>query len=365
LLKHQLLIVNRPRRRAPNLRVTDRFIVAVCSLFIRPARLVRSAIILRPSTILNFHRNLVKLKYRLLFCPKRRAKPGPKGPTQDLIHAVVEMKLRNPDWGCPRIAAQISLAFGVLINKDVVRRILTTVVPENLICVRVEAARAQLGQGFAEQPRVGTAISLKDPGGLGEGYERGDVYCVEYLKEAVPETTTLAGDLALLLGALKSLYDREEAVAPERGAFLLAWNPNSFEWETLAAEAKVVAENQGATPSCSRWSTMSSAIRPGDRLFLVRLGKEPKGIIASATALTEPYLAPHWSGEAGKQARYVDLGWEVLLDPEHHPPLPLAALYQPLATHSSIDTIGFDDSGEPARCDREIWRLKRVVRCFR
>ena len=76
LLKHQLLIVNRPRRRAPNLRVTDRFIVAVCSLFIRPAHLVRSAIILRPSTILNFHRNLVKLKYRLLSCPKRRAKPG-------------------------------------------------------------------------------------------------------------------------------------------------------------------------------------------------------------------------------------------------------------------------------------------------
>jgi putative transposase len=126
LLKHQLLIVNRPRHRAPNLRVTDRFVVAVCSLFIRPSRLVRSAIILKPSAILNFHRNLVKLKYRLLFCPKRRAKPGPKGPTQDLIHAVVEMKLRNPDWGCPPIAAQISLAFGVLINKDVVRRILAT-----------------------------------------------------------------------------------------------------------------------------------------------------------------------------------------------------------------------------------------------
>src|SRR5262245_62060885 len=126
LLKHQLLIVNRPRHRAPNLRLADRFILAVCSLFIRPARLVRSAIILKPSTILNFHRNLVKLKYRLLFCPKRRAKPGPKGPTQDLIHAVLEMKLRNPDWGCPRIAAQISLAFGVPINKDVVRRILAT-----------------------------------------------------------------------------------------------------------------------------------------------------------------------------------------------------------------------------------------------
>src|SRR5262249_11610354 len=99
LLNHQLLIVNRPRHRAPNRRVTDRFIVAVCSVFIRPARLVRSAIILKPSTILNFHRNLVKLKYRLLFCPRRRAKPGPKGPTPEFIHADLEMKLRNPDWG--------------------------------------------------------------------------------------------------------------------------------------------------------------------------------------------------------------------------------------------------------------------------
>jgi hypothetical protein len=31
---------------------------------------------------------------------------------------------RNPIWGCPRIAQQITLAFGIPINKDVVRRIL-------------------------------------------------------------------------------------------------------------------------------------------------------------------------------------------------------------------------------------------------
>jgi transposase InsO family protein len=35
------------------------------------------------------------------------------------------MKRRNPGWGCPRIADQIALAFGVEIDKDVVRRILT------------------------------------------------------------------------------------------------------------------------------------------------------------------------------------------------------------------------------------------------
>jgi len=41
-----------------------------------------------------------------------------------LIDAVLEMKRRNPTWGCPRIAEQITLAFGVDIDKDVVRRIL-------------------------------------------------------------------------------------------------------------------------------------------------------------------------------------------------------------------------------------------------
>ncbi len=51
-------------------------------------------------------------------------KPGPKGPSQEVIAAVVDMKKRNPSWGCPRIAQQITLAFGIPINKDVVRRIL-------------------------------------------------------------------------------------------------------------------------------------------------------------------------------------------------------------------------------------------------
>ncbi|HEY6372024.1 MAG TPA: helix-turn-helix domain-containing protein, partial [Candidatus Sulfotelmatobacter sp.] len=41
-----------------------------------------------------------------------------------MIDAIVEMKRRNPTWGCPRIAQQITLAFGVDIDKDVVRRIL-------------------------------------------------------------------------------------------------------------------------------------------------------------------------------------------------------------------------------------------------
>jgi putative transposase len=124
LIKQQLLILNRSRRRSPNLRLTDRVVAAMCTLVMRPSRLARAAIVLRPSTLLRLHRALTTRKYRRLFSSTVQKKPGPKGPSREVIAAVVDMKQRNPTWGCPRIAQQITLAFGIPMNKDVVRRIL-------------------------------------------------------------------------------------------------------------------------------------------------------------------------------------------------------------------------------------------------
>jgi transposase InsO family protein len=67
---------------------------------------------------------LKRRKYRLLYTARRKGKPGPKGPSQELIEAIVELKRRNPRFGCPRIAQQINKAFGLDIDKDVVRRVL-------------------------------------------------------------------------------------------------------------------------------------------------------------------------------------------------------------------------------------------------
>jgi hypothetical protein len=124
LVKHQLLILNHSRKRSPNLRLSDRVVAGVCSLLMHPRRLIRCAIVLKPSTILTLHRALIRRKYRQLFSSKVPTKPGPKGPTQEIIAAIVDMKRRNPTWGCPRIAQQIALAFTIPITKDVVRRIL-------------------------------------------------------------------------------------------------------------------------------------------------------------------------------------------------------------------------------------------------
>jgi putative transposase len=123
-VKHQLLIMKRARRRAPNLTSWDRLALGVCTLLVSPKRSRKMAVILKPSTLLYFHQALVKRKYRLLYSSTGRRRPGPSGPSKVLIAAVVEMKQRNPRFGCRKIAEQLAAAFGIEINKDVVRRIL-------------------------------------------------------------------------------------------------------------------------------------------------------------------------------------------------------------------------------------------------
>ena len=124
LVKQQLLMLNRSRQRAPRLRASDRFVAGLCTLFMQPARVICSAIVLKPSTLLNFQQALRKRRYRILFSPKRGLKPGPRRPSRGLIDAIVDMKQRNPSWGCPRIAQQLALAFGASVDKDIVRRVL-------------------------------------------------------------------------------------------------------------------------------------------------------------------------------------------------------------------------------------------------
>ena len=71
LVKQQLLILNRSRLRAPKLRASDRFVAGLCSLFMKPTRLIRTAIVLKPSTLLNLHHALTKRKYCMLFSQER------------------------------------------------------------------------------------------------------------------------------------------------------------------------------------------------------------------------------------------------------------------------------------------------------
>jgi hypothetical protein len=82
LLKQQLLVLQRSRRRAPNLRTADRLGFGFRSQFLSPRRLIRAAIILKPATLLRFHRALKDFKYRFLYSFSPKRKPDPTGLTR-------------------------------------------------------------------------------------------------------------------------------------------------------------------------------------------------------------------------------------------------------------------------------------------
>ena len=75
LLKQQLLILRRSRRRTPNLRVVDRVLFGFCSQFLSPRRLLRTAIILKPATLLRFHRGFRDFKRESWRCGTSDSQP--------------------------------------------------------------------------------------------------------------------------------------------------------------------------------------------------------------------------------------------------------------------------------------------------
>ena len=83
LTRHQILILNRSRKRAPSLHVSDRIIAGLCTLM-RPSRVLRCGMVLKPSMLLHFHHVLTKRKYRMLFSSKRGRRRGPKGPAKEI-----------------------------------------------------------------------------------------------------------------------------------------------------------------------------------------------------------------------------------------------------------------------------------------
>jgi 5-methylcytosine-specific restriction protein A len=83
-----------------------------------------------------------------------------------------------------------------------------------------------------------------------------------------------------------------------------------------------------------RWSCgITKRIEVGDRLFLLRQGREPRGIMASGSAKSAPYLEEHWDDNRSGDALYVKARFDALLDPETDGVLPLSKLQDgPLGT---------------------------------
>jgi 5-methylcytosine-specific restriction protein A len=100
------------------------------------------------------------------------------------------------------------------------------------------------------------------------------------------------------------------------GTFILTWNPENWLWTDLAAAAEQTA---AGSPFSTRWSTGNTKrIGPGDRVFLLKQGAQPRGIMAAGDVTSETYLAPHYDRERaaqGDEAPRVNVDFERILDP--------------------------------------------------
>ena len=57
-VKHQLIILNRSRKRAPNLTTWDRVFLGLLSLLVRPGRIGKIAVVVSTATLFKFHDTL-------------------------------------------------------------------------------------------------------------------------------------------------------------------------------------------------------------------------------------------------------------------------------------------------------------------
>lgn len=126
--------------------------------------------------------------------------------------------------------------------------------------------------------------------------------------------------------------------------YLLTYNPTHWEWDDLPEIALQSADGEIIVES---WSTGSSKrIRTGDRIFLLKQGPEPRGIIGSGAAQSDVYDGEHWDG-SGRPANFVDVAFDVLLDPESQPILSRASLDRPELAAQHWDPQGSGSSIRP------------------
>jgi 5-methylcytosine-specific restriction protein A len=71
------------------------------------------------------------------------------------------------------------------------------------------------------------------------------------------------------------------------------------------------------------WSTgVNVSIKDGDRVFLIRLGKNPRGIVASGYAVTNVYVSPHWEinrALVGDKSKHIYVKFEKMVNIEDSP----------------------------------------------
>ena len=102
--------------------------------------------------------------------------------------------------------------------------------------------------------------------------------------------------------------------------YLLTWNPAKWPWDDLAT---CIHQLKTAGHYRERWSCgRNRRILEGDRVFLLRQGLEPRGIVGSGRVVSDVFDDWHWDETrraAGQRVWCIDVDFDTLLDADREP----------------------------------------------
>lgn len=155
-------------------------------------------------------------------------------------------------------------------------------------------------------------------------------------------------------------FYQEEFVAQWKNQtknWLLSWNPSKWNWDTLATDRATTINGEKAD---NRWRCSSSKPREGDRVFLVRTGNPPKGVVAVGKVTRAPYEAEHWQqarADAGETTRFVDVAFDSVRDATTDQVVPLEELQsREPGQEWNPQSSGIEIKSKAARTLERLWK---------
>ena len=76
-------------------------------------------------------------------------------------------------------------------------------------------------------------------------------------------------------------------------AWLLCWNPKNFDWDNEEEEYSydtMIKTVKSGGAFVDSWRCVSTKVKTGDRIFIIKLGTDPKGIFASGYAISDSFV---------------------------------------------------------------------------
>ena len=117
VLRHQLKVLQRQVTRRPRLHRLDRLLLAAASRAMPRDRW--SSFLVRPETLLRWHRELVRRKWTY----KRSGHPGRQPIEPEVRNLIVRLGRENPRWGYQRIRGEL-MKLGIEVSATTIRTIL-------------------------------------------------------------------------------------------------------------------------------------------------------------------------------------------------------------------------------------------------